>query len=80
MRRQALLGFSALPQNLVSFLGYVKDDMSGAILKWSQSSHFRGIALHVLFHVPNWTKPPTFQKVCKDKNILFVRTDETGLC
>ena len=27
----------------------VKDDMSGAILEESQSSHFRGIALHVLF-------------------------------
>lgn len=32
------------------FLAFaVKDEMSGAILKWSQSSHFRAIALHIVF-------------------------------
>lgn len=58
-------------------LNLVKDDMSGAILK--ESSHFRGTASHTLFPLSS-KLDQTFQEVSKDKNILFVRTDETRLC
>lgn len=30
-------------------------------------------------YLPNWTKAPTFQEVSKNKDILYVRSDENGL-
>lgn len=55
-----------------------KNDVSGAILKWTWS--FRGTALHVLFsELLKWARPPTYEEVSKKENTLFEKNDKSQL-